>query len=365
MDRIGGRPIMLVGALVLSSSLFAVSQVNELWQWLLLRGVLFAVGAAMVGNLVVSVTLSRWFVERRSQAIAWAAMGVSLAAIVWPTLMNWIIEQSDWRAGWQVLAVFAFIALVPASWFMRRSPEDYGLHPDGRSSAEVERGMGSAAELDYRNSLTRRQAVRTRAFYLVVLAFGLSGLGIGVIFLHNIRFLQEAGFSAGTAALMSSIMSVPALLSKPLWGWLAARRDPARLASVASAMAGVATLIILAGAHAGMLWLLIAGYLMLGSGFGSSLLLQETIWGSYFGRRYLGSVRSVAMPAALALGAGGPQVASIYVDFVGSYDGVFLAVAALWWLSALLLLFIRRPATPPARGELVRASASGGDSSCG
>ena len=83
MDRIGGRPIMLIGAVITAASLFGVSQVTELWQWLILRGLIFAVGAAMVGNLVVNVTLSKWFVDGRGQAIAWASMGVSFTSTRW------------------------------------------------------------------------------------------------------------------------------------------------------------------------------------------------------------------------------------------------------------------------------------------
>ena len=131
VDKLGGRPVMLIGAVILSASLFSVSFVNELWQWVVLRGIVFAVGAAMVGNLVVNVTLSKWFVDRRGRAIAVAAMGVSLAGVVWPPLMNWIIDQSDWRGGWQAMSVIALVVLLPAALFMRRTPEDYGLNPDG------------------------------------------------------------------------------------------------------------------------------------------------------------------------------------------------------------------------------------------
>jgi len=292
------------------------------------------------------VTLSKWFVDGRGQAIAWASMGVSLAGVVWPPAMNWIIEGWGWQAGWQAMAVFALIVLVPASWFMRRTPEDYGLHPDGRSAADIREGRGAGAAADFKNSFTRHEAVRTSAFYMVVLAFGLGGVGIGVVLLHTILFLEDAGFSSSTAALMSSTMSLPAMLSKPFWGWLTGRWDAKYLAAVAFGIASAGTSVILVGANAGVLWVLTAGYLALGWGFGGFIPLQETIWGTYFGRRYLGSVRSVAMPASLALGAGGPQVASMYVDAVDNYDGVFITLAVLWAAGGLMMLLIRRPTKP-------------------
>ena len=53
---------MIVGVTVMAGGLFLVAEVNALWQWLLLRGVLIAIGSALVGSLVVNVTLSKWFV---------------------------------------------------------------------------------------------------------------------------------------------------------------------------------------------------------------------------------------------------------------------------------------------------------------
>ena len=343
VDKLGGRPVMLVGAFILAGALFSVSLVDELWQWLVLRGVVFALGAAMVGNLVVNVTLSKWFVVRRGRALAVAAMGVSLAGIVWPPLMNWIIDQSDWRGGWQALSVMSLIVLLPAAMFMRRAPEDYGLHPDGHSDADLRAGAGDAAVADLRNSFTRAEALRTRAFYIVVFAFGLGGVGIGVILLHNIPFLSAQGFTRSEATALSALMSLLAFAAKPFWGFITDKLEPKYLSSAAFALAAAGTLVILTGANSGSLTVLIGGFVLLGFGFGGFIPLQETIWGSYFGRRYLGAVRSIAMPFALFLGAGGPLAASYYVDVVGDYDGVFLTVAALWALGGAMMLLITRP----------------------
>ena len=78
IDRIGPRPIMATGTVILSFSLVLHSQIESLWAWWLLNGLVLTVGCAMIGNLVVNVTLSKWFVLNRGKAIAIAAMGVSL-----------------------------------------------------------------------------------------------------------------------------------------------------------------------------------------------------------------------------------------------------------------------------------------------
>ena len=70
---------------------------------------------------------------------------------------------------------------------------------------------------------------------------------------------------------------------------------------------------------------------------------QEVIWASYFGRRYLGEVRSVAMPLSLVIGAGAPLAVASYFDRVGNYDGAFYAISALWAIAAALVMLVRHP----------------------
>ena len=356
IDRYGGRALMIIGVTVMGVGLFLTSSVTELWQWLLLRSLLFTAGAALIGNLVVNVTLSKWFVEKRGRVIGISAMGVSLAGIVVPPLMTLFVDEFGWRAGWRLLAIASWALIYPAAMMMRRQPEDEGLHPDGKSDEEMRGGGGAAAAADLLNSFTRSEALRTSALYMIVLAFGLGGVGIGVLLLQTIPFLTDEGFSRGTAALMASTMSVPALISKPMWGWAMDRMNPKVLAAAGFVVAGVAIFVILAGAKSGSVPALLAGYLLMGVGFGGQIPLQETIWASYFGRRHLGAVRGVAMPFSLLIGAGAPYLTSLYFDRVGNYDGAFIATGLLWFAAAGIVLMVRRPVRPGQRAPVASAA---------
>ncbi|MGI8553228.1 MAG: MFS transporter, partial [Dehalococcoidia bacterium] len=170
VDRHGGRRLMAAGIVVLSLALFATSWVQTLWQWVLLNGIILTVGASLVGGLVVNVMLSKWFVEKRGRVVGTAAMGVSFAGIVLPWLMTFVVDAWGWRTGWRVLALGAILLVLPLSPIIRRTPEDHGLHPDGKTAAEMAAGKGGAAEIDFASSLSRREAMHTAAFYLIVLA---------------------------------------------------------------------------------------------------------------------------------------------------------------------------------------------------
>jgi OFA family oxalate/formate antiporter-like MFS transporter len=277
IDRYGGRVMMVMGVTVLGIALFATSEITEFWQWIVLRGLVFTLGAALVGNLVVNVTLSKWFVEKRGRAIAMASVGVSLAGVLFPPIMTWFIDEWGWRAGWRALALICWAGVYPAAMVMRRQPEDVGLHPDNRSSEEMASAAGAAVRADYDNSLTRGEALRTSSLYLIVIAFGLGGVGISATLLHTIPFLTDEGFSRSTAALMSSIMSIAALVSKPFWGWTIDFFRPKVLASLGFVGSGFGMVTVILAAQAGSIPMLVVGYLAIGFGFGGQIPLQETI----------------------------------------------------------------------------------------
>lgn len=349
VDREGGRRLMLAGTVILTASLWAQSYTQELWQWMILNGIVVTIGAAFVGNLVVNVTLSKWFVEKRGFAVSYASMGVSFAGIALTPLMTEAVDAWGWRDAWRVLAVVSAVLVLPAALLMRRAPEDYGLYPDGKSAEEVAAGQGSAMSADFAASFTRAQAVRSPAFYMLVLAFGMFSVTIGVMLLQTIPFMTDAGYTRGTASFMITLSSIPALLSKPLWGYLMDKWDAKKLSSIGAVVTGASLITITLSVESGtdpMIWL---GFFLLGFGWGGMVPLQEVIWATFFGRRYIGAVRSAGLPFSLVIAAGAPQLVSYYYDQVGNYNGAFLAIAASNLAAGVLLWYLKSPRrTAPA-----------------
>lgn len=342
VDRYGGRRPMTVGIFVLSAALFFCSYVHELWQWWLLNGLVLTAGAALIGNLVVNVTLSKWFVEKRGRVSSTAAMGVSFAGVLLTPVTALLVDELGWRMAWRVLAVGAFALIFPLTFIMRRAPEDHGLHPDGKTAAEVAAGGGRLAAADYATSLTRQQAIRTPAFYLIVFGFGFGSLSIGVMLLQTIPYMTDAGYSVKTASLMITLTSIPSLLSKPVWGWLSDRVD-AKAAVIGFMTNAVSLVVIVLTVRTHATGGVYAGFFLLGLGWGGLIPMQEVVWASFFGRRYLGAVRSAGLPFALLIGASSPFLTSFYFDRIGNYDGAFFTIAGLAVVATVLLLFAQKP----------------------
>ena len=341
IDKHGGRRFILIGGSLLVAALFGLSKVQTLTHWLVLNGLVLTSGAAMVGNLVVNVTLGKWFVERRGRAVALAGMGISLSGIVLPILATYSVDAFGWRTSWQLLALGAGVLTLPMAFIVRRAPEDFGLHPDGISPDQVSAGQGEAASADFANSMTRAQAMRTSTFYTLVLAFGLFQISITVMLLQTIPLMTDAGYSRFIASSMISLASIPAFLSKPVWGMLIDRYSPKKLAAIGAALTGGAVLVIVYSVATRFDALVYFGFIMMGFGWGGLLPLQEVIWATTFGRRYLGSVRSTALPFVLGMAALGPVLVAYYYDQVGNYDLALVAIAVCNLGSALMLYRIK------------------------
>lgn len=357
VDRNGGRRLMRIGAVILAIAMFSQSFVNELWQWWLINGVILTSGAAMTGNLVVNVTVAKWFVESRGRASGIAAMGVSFAGISITPFAAFLIDEVGWRLAWRWLALGALLVLIPVSFLMRRTPEDHGLHPDGKTPQEVAAGGGARAAADFATSLTRAQALRSPSFYLIVIAFGLGGLSIGMILINAIPYMEDAGYSSTTAALMITVVSIPAMLTKPVWGYFIDRIDAKQMSVLGFVVTAASLVMVVFSVRANADLLVYSSFFMLGVGWGGFIPLQEVVWAGFFGRRYLGAVRSAGMPFALLLSASAPLLTALYFDRVGNYDGAFLAVAAFALVAVALISFASKPERPDAEPE---AAAAGG-----
>ncbi len=357
IDRWGGRPFIFAGALLMSATLYSLSLVQTLPQWLLLNGVILTIGSAMIGSLVISVSLGKWFVERRGWAVSLAAMGISLAGIVIQPVATFLVDNFGWRESWRMLGLITLCLTLPTAAIMRRRPEDYGLFPDGKTQKEVEQGQGAAAHADFARSMTRAQAMRTSEFYVLVVAFGLFQISITVMLLQTIPLMTDAGYSRMVAAGMVPLASLPAFFSKPFWGLLIDRFEPMLLTAVGAVITGLSVIFIVFTIANGLDILVYAGFLVMGVGWGGMLPLQEVIWASFFGRRYLGSVRSMALPFSFGLSAVGPVLVALYYDIAGDYNLALIAMGLCNLASAVLLVRLQNDTVAAAGDGLPPATA--------
>jgi MFS family permease len=349
LDRHGARWLMASGGLIAGAGFLLLGQARDFWQFLIFRWLLVSPGDSLMGSMVVNVTISRWFVRMRGRALALAGMGHGVAKVGMPLLAASLIAYTGWRGAWAVFGLLTLALVVgPSVLFMRRRPEDMGLLPDGSSPAQHEskttaKEVGSAsaprsASVDVEWS--RREALRTPAFWLIVTTFGVAHVGVTGLNLHVFSFVSDQGHPAMVAALVMSIIAFMQLSTPLVWGLLAERSNIARLI--------MAKFLIQA---AGILWALsdpglvslYSGFFLYGIGMGGTSILAEMIWANYFGRISLGKIRGIGTLLTHAFSAAGPPFFGLLFDATQSYFLSFSIFIGLLFASAFLSLFLRPP----------------------
>ena len=347
VDRRGPRPLMLLGAAVTTICFIGLSVQSHLWIFLALHAITGLAGWTLFGALVVNAAVSKWFVERRGWALAIGSIGVSLAGMISPITVTFIVDTWDWRVGYAALGVFVTLAIVPVAFVMRRTPEDYGMRPDGNGddgdAAQSPRSPSAGFAPSPTGSLTRSQALRTSGFWLLTLGFGLNFAAMTAILIHAIPFATESGFSRAVASVALAVNGLGNLSSKAFWGYGLQRLDARLLAATAYTIssAGVA-LMIVAGAT-GQSAILFPAFFLYGFGFGGTIPLSEFLWARYFGRGHIGAIRGIGNPIAVVGTGVGPVLAGAWFDLSGSYTPAFIAAIAVYMIAATIIVMSRPP----------------------
>jgi MFS family permease len=341
---------MASGALISGSGLLLLSQVQEFWQFLLIRWALTTVGSAFICHLVINVSISRWFVRKRGRAIAIANMGQGIAKVSIPLITASLLVWLGWRATWGVFGIIIIVLVIgPAIAFMRRHPEDMGLTPDGlpvSRPAGMSQTLGQKTSTAQYDALTadvlwrRKEILRTRAFWLIAILFSIADFGISGLNLHVFAYVTDIGFSTIVAATVMSVIAFSQLGSTLLWGYISERVD-VRKATMAKFFIQAAGLILaIASARLSSIYV---GFFLYGIGLGGTQVLQEVIWANYFGRLSLGTVRGLSLRVTLIFAAIGPPFFGFLFDATNSYLISFVIFAAALIVSALMTPFVRRP----------------------
>lgn len=349
VDRYGGRWLMVIGAAVAGIGFLLLGYVNSFGQFAAIRLTLVTFGDVMMGYMVVNVIVAQWFVRLRGRAFAFTSMGVGFAKVCMPVLSAWLLLTLGWRQTWMVFGLLSMALLVlPALLVVRRTPEDMGLRPDGAdepvididSIAPGKKTPQEPSARDPETVWTRAEAVRTSAFWLLVITFGISSVGVTGLNLHVYPYVTDIGHSPVVAATVMSVIASMQLASPLAWGFLADRIDPRIAAMLRFIVQGIGLGLAISTSS---LVCLYTGFFLYGIGLGGNMVLPDLLWANYFGRRSLGRIRGMGLLISQVLAAFGPPFFGFLFDATGGYGLSFALFGAALATSAVLSLMLRPP----------------------
>ena len=359
IDRHGGRGVLVLGVLMEGAGLLLSSLVQSFWQFALVRCSLVIAGEALLGSLVINVTIAQWFVRKRGRAMGIANLGTGIAKLGIPLAAASLFVLVGWRYTWAIFGIVApLLVVAPALIFVRRQPEDLGLRPDGDPPHHaLDESATTAANPERQDSTegvawTRSDAIRLPTFWVLVITFGIAGVGIAGLNLHIFSYVTDIGYSPLVAASFMSTIALTQLGSTLVWGVLADKFDIRKVSCIQFLIQGVGLITVISSSQ---IQLTYVGFFLYGTGLAGSFVLREVIWANFFGRSSLGTVRGLSLLFSHLFAASGAPFFGFLHDRTGSYNLSFLIFSCALFTSAFLVLLAKPPQRPkPVDGDKLR-----------
>lgn len=342
-DRVKApRLVMPVGVLLLGGSLSAVKWVDSELMFFFWYGFAGAVATSLINLTMWEAVVLKWFSRKRTRALVIASTGEASGPMIFPVFITILISLFGWRDAWLWYGIITTAVLMPFSLALRTRPEQMGQTLDGLPEAPSTRAAQASDTLGPSDvSLTRPEATRTSAFWMLAAAFTLSGITITGFQAQWIPHFRDIGFSAGVAASAVGTYGFFNILARLLWGSLTLRfpLKTLMIAQATAAAGGIAFLLWIVDSEMTLfIWASYQG-LVLGSFFSLFTLISA----EYFGRNHIGAIRGVMMPPSSVSRAGGALLLGALRDVRGTYTLSFTIVLISWGLVVALIASSRRP----------------------
>jgi MFS family permease len=333
-DRLGPRPVVLTGSIVLAASLALASRASSLFTFQILFGVMIG-GAAAAIFAPMMACVTGWFDTHRSLAVSLVSAGMGMAPLIMSPLAAWLISHHDWRTSMQVLAAVVAAIMIPVSLLVRRPPA-------------VESANAAAAGDGAPPDMSLAQALRSPQFIILLATNFLCCATHSGPIIHTVSYAVTCGIPMMAAVTIYSVEGLAGMGGRIAFGLLGDRFGAKRvlvtglLAQAFGALGYVFVRELAAFyAVAALFGFIYAGTMPL-----YSVLAREN-----FPMRMMGTViGGTAMAGSLGM-ATGPVAGGLIYDSFASYAWLYIGSWAVG-LGAFLIALTFRPfpksATQPA-----------------
>jgi MFS family permease len=328
-DRIGARPVVLAGSILLALGLALASRATSLLEFQLAYGLLVGFAAGSFFPPFIAV-VSNWFDQHRALAVSLTSAGVGMAPMIVSPFASWLLTTTDWRGAQMTIAALCALVMVPASLLVRQPlalPGGAGAPAPGAGSG-LETSLGSA--------------LRSLPFVVLALTyFACCAMHSGPIF-HTISYAVFCGIPAATAVSIYSLEGLAGLGGRVLFGVLGDRYGAKRVL-----IAGLFVQALAAGAFvfASRLADFYATSFVFGLAYGGVMPLYAVLARSYFGPHIMGGVVGAAsLIASLGMSVG-PLAGGWIFDAFGTYTWLYVGSAAVGLGAVAIALAFPPPKT--------------------
>jgi MFS family permease len=190
-------------------------------------------------------------------------------------------------------------------------------------------------------SIGVRQVMKTRTFWYIVLGLMPQFLAVPAVTTHVMPYLSSIGVVRSKSGLVATAIPLLSIGGRFGFGWLSDRYEKRRLSAIALILLTLG-LVCFEYTSTGWTGLLVPFLIFFGFGYGGNVTMLAVLLGEYFGRGKLGTIIGFAWGVLMLGNMSGPPIAGAVFDKWGSYQGLWLALAGLTLVGAVIVAL-----TPP------------------
>jgi MFS family permease len=273
-------------------------------------------------TLIPNTLVPQWFIENRGKALSLMAIGGFASSAAFPPINTWLVSQWGWSFSWRVWGVLLLVVFVPLAFLLiRNKPEDVGLLPDGNAEEQKQRGSQPLKTKVPEVNWTLKEARKTNAYWLLLICAGIPALVNTGLTFHLISIFKESGLTAGTAAIVLSLMAVIGFPISLAAGFIL---DRIKVNYILAGIFGVEIIILVLLLFTNSWGLAVLFGVLWGISGGFERIALNYVWPSYFGRMALGSIKGSAMTVTVLGSALGPLPFGFAFDLFGGYNQILL-----------------------------------------
>lgn len=334
VDRLGSRRMVFWGVITVALGLVLLSFTRSLWMFYA-SFILIGFGGGGCASVVLVKVVGNWFERDVGKAIGIMSSGFGASGLMLPVIV-WLTDAYGWRMAMVILGTGMLIIGTPLAHLIRDTPEDCGLHPDGRRAQEPSTAK-PGKEKDENQGLRFRDALKNKTFICLSLAEMIRMTSTSAVVIHIMPYLSLLHIPRATAGIIAGAISVMSIVGRFGFGWLA---DVFNKRIMIVAAYGLTSLGMLSLCFVETNWVLIVFLCLYSTGYGGAMVLRAAILQETFGRETFGRLFGLVLGAAAAGGVIGPTLAGLVFDTWKSYVFTWVGLSIGTALAAFLMLAV-------------------------
>lgn len=333
-DRYGPRKIMYGVALLIGGGYLSLYWLSSLWQLYLFFGLLVGIGLS-AAYIVPAATVSRWFIAKRGLALGITMTGMGLTQIIIPPTIAASINNVGWRNTYAIIGISVLVLLLFLASFLRKTPEDYGLQPDGIPGTQAQK-TGKAVSLP--EGFTLNQSIRLPSFWILFSIWIVLALPGFLTLVHVVPLVTDVNpdIDVKTAATVISFIGIAGIGGRFFFGYASDRWGCKTTTALCLAAMSI-SMVEMMFAHRLTSFYIAA--LVFGASYNGADTATIRMAGDFFGRRSIGAIMGLTGLGFRIGASSGALVGGIIYDITGKYQ-VSFATAALCASVGVFLVFL-------------------------